>query len=357
MIMQGPGGVQFKHVCLEGIAYALPSETFSSDRIEETLQPVYERLRLPAGRLELMTGIEERRVWPQGTLPSEAAAMAAQNLMRQTPVPKDEIDLICHAGVSRNRLEPATAAYVHRDVGLLAKTQILDLSNACLGFLNAIVLAGGMIEAGLMKRVMIVAGENGEPLLRSTLRALLAADNLTRKTIKPYFANLTIGCGAVAAFLCHRDHASQHLLDLNAAASLTDSSRVHLCEGDSTGGEGLMMQTDSEGLLEAGIALAQNCFGDFLQLTGWTRQSPDHIICHQVGKAHHLKLYEALGLDRSKDFATYPFLGNVGSVSLPITLAMAAERGLLNPGQRLALLGIGSGLSTCMMAASVPAAD
>lgn len=357
MTHQESKGILFENSCIEGIAYALPGETFSSDLIEETLRPVYERLRLPTGRLELMTGIRERRIWPKGTKPSEAASLAAQNLLRDCPVPLSEIDLICHAGVSRNRLEPATAAYVHRDLSLAPHTQILDLSNACLGFLNAVVMAAGMIEAGLMRRVLVVAGENGEPLLRSTLNALLNAEDLTRKSIKPYFANLTIGCGAVAALVTHKDIATKRFVDLNAAISMTDSSQVHLCEGDSTGGEGLMMQTDSEGLLEAGISLARKCFDNFLKVTGWCHETPDRIICHQVGKTHHQKLYDALDLDRAKDFATYPYLGNVGSVSLPITLATAREQGVLSQGQRLALLGIGSGLSTCMMAATVASLD
>ena len=49
-----------------------------------------------------------------------------------------------------------------------------------------------------------------------------------------------------------------------------------------------------------------------------------------------------------KDFSTYRYLGNMGTVSLPLTAALAEEREFLQPGDRVALLGIGSGLS-CMM--------
>ena len=73
-----------------------------------------------------------------------------------------------------------------------------------------------------------------------------------------------------------------------------------------------------------------------------------HFICHQVGSAHRRKLYEALGLDLAKDFSTFETLGNMGSVSLPATLALAAEAGAVRAGDKVALLGIGSGLN-CMM--------
>ena len=68
-----------------------------------------------------------------------------------------------------------------------------------------------------------------------------------------------------------------------------------------------------------------------------------------MGRAHQKLLYETLGLDESKDFCTFPELGNVGSVSLPITLALAMERGLIQKYERSALLGIGSGLSSIML--------
>jgi acyl-CoA:acyl-CoA alkyltransferase len=55
-----------------------------------------------------------------------------------------------------------------------------------------------------------------------------------------------------------------------------------------------------------------------------------------------------LGLSPEKNFQTLQILGNVGSVSAPITMAMAMEQGLFHPGERAALLGIGSGIN-CMM--------
>ena len=73
--------MRFDHVCLESIAVALPGEVWTSAQLEEQLRPLYERLRLPFGRLELMTGIRERRVWPDGTLPSDASAAAGRAVL------------------------------------------------------------------------------------------------------------------------------------------------------------------------------------------------------------------------------------------------------------------------------------
>ncbi|VAW33353.1 3-oxoacyl-[ACP] synthase III in alkane synthesis cluster, partial [hydrothermal vent metagenome] len=82
---------------------------------------------------------------------------------------------------------------------------------------------------------------------------------------------------------------------------------------------------------------------------GWQPEEIDRFFCHQVGRAHASLLMDTLGLERRKNFETLASLGNVGSVSAPITMAMAIEEGLLRPGERAALLGIGSGINCLML--------
>ena len=110
------------------------------------------------------------------------------------------------------------------------------------------------------------------------------------------------------------------------------------------------MQTDSEALLIAGLELAQETWRDFTALTGWSAAGVGRIVCHQVGSTHRRKLYEALGLEVVKDFSTFETLGNTGSVALPATLAAAIAAGAVKNGDKVALLGIGSGLNSLMLA-------
>ncbi len=336
--------MDFTNVAVEAMAYALPPEVVASDALEERLSPVYERLKLPKGRLELMTGIRERRFWPADFLPSQASAEAGLSLLAQGVVPADEIDLLVHAAVCRDRLEPATASYVHNLMGLGSRTQILDVSNACLGFLNTLLLASGLIESGQIKRAVLVAGENGRPLVERTIEILNERD-LDRKTIKPFFANLTIGAAAVAWSLVHRDLLNGRPAPLVGQGVIeTDTSHNHLCEGDAAG-DALEMQTDSEELLHAGIAVAKGAWDNFSSRTGWTPDTPELIATHQVGRAHTKAVFDAIGLDPDKNYSTFETLGNCGSVSLPITYSMAHEAGRAEPGKPTVLLGIGSGLS------------
>jgi hypothetical protein len=103
--------MKFENVCIESLAVALPDEVWSSAAIEERLRPLYERLKLPAGRLELMSGIRERRMWPAGTRPSDASAQAGRAVLAKSALDAGRVELFVHAAVSRDMLEPATAAF------------------------------------------------------------------------------------------------------------------------------------------------------------------------------------------------------------------------------------------------------
>ncbi len=341
--------MRFHRTVLSGLTAELPPEVWTSSGLEARLAPLYSRLRLPEGRLELMTGIRERRFWSAAIRPSAASAAAGRKAMAAAGVGPSDIDLLVHASVCRDRLEPSTAAYVHGLLGLGPQAQILDVSNACLGWLNAVVLAAGLVESGQIRRALVCAGEDGRPLVERTVRLLNEDLSLTRDSIKPYFANLTIGAGGAAAVVCRDDLAGPDPVRLVGGAAETDSSANSLCEGDSASSE-LDMRTDSEALLAAGVALAARCWDRFRMTTGWDASTPSKVVTHQVGRRHSALLFETLGLDSAKDCRSFDVLGNVGSASLPATFALARADGRIRPGERVALLGIGSGLASLMLA-------
>jgi 3-oxoacyl-[acyl-carrier-protein] synthase-3 len=111
-----------------------------------------------------------------------------------------------------------------------------------------------------------------------------------------------------------------------------------------------LMTTDSERLMREGIATGVATFEAFLSETGWSREQIARTFCHQVGSAHRKLMLESLGLSPDKDFATLEWLGNTGSAALPATMAIGVEQGLVKPGDKVAMLGIGSGINSLMLA-------
>jgi 3-oxoacyl-[acyl-carrier-protein] synthase-3 len=113
----------------------------------------------------------------------------------------------------------------------------------------------------------------------------------------------------------------------------------------------MLMQTDSEKLLEEGLATGVATFADLLTAGRLSRDQLQRTICHQIGGTHRKLMLESLGLPVERDYVTFPWLGNTGSVALPVTLALAIENGFVQSGEQVALLGIGSGINSIMLSA------
>ena len=342
--------MKFKQTVIAGVSYHLPERVLTTNEIEDRLGPLYQRLKLPFGRLKLMTGIEELRYWPPKTSCAQMAARAAENLLNETGFPAREIDLLINASVCRDFLEPASASLVHAELGLSDSAMMFDLSNACLGVLNAMVVAAHMIERGQIQSALIVSGENSGPLLLNTIDSLLRDSSMTRQKFKRFVASLTIGSVATAVLLLPGDFdPKRRCVRLVGGAASTSSQNNHLCRG---GGDlaALSMQTDSEALLRAGIQLAKLNWQRTLKALKWTLEEVTWALGHQVGEAHQREVMSALGLRDKKTLLTYPQFGNTGSSALPLTLAKLVESpdGPL-PGDKLVLLGIGSGLASLML--------
>jgi len=342
----------YQNVCLEAFGYTLPAEAVSSAELEARLKPLYERLRLPEGRLELMTGIRERRFWPPGALPSENSSRSAERALVASGIDRTLIGALVHSSVCRDYLEPATACVVHSKLGLPDECLLYDCSNACLGFMNGLCQVANMIELGQIRAGVVVATEGSRELVENTIQRLNADLTLTRESVKLAMASLTIGSASVAAVLCDKE-LSQTQNRLAGGICHTDTRGAGLCHSGRdeavAGGMTPWMQTDAENLMHAGIAVGVRAFERLLRELSWQRKQLDKTICHQVGVMHRKLMFKSLNLEPARDFATLEFLGNTGSVALPITAAIAAERGFLQPNDKVAWLGIGSGINCLML--------
>lgn len=344
--------MRYQHVCIESFGYTLPDEVVTSDDIEKQLEPLYTRLRLPPGRLELMTGIRERRFWDRGTLPSDVSIRSGDAALEAAGLDPAKIGALVHGSVCRDHLEPATAARVHALLGLRRDCLIYDVSNACLGLLNGILQVANMIELGQIEAGLVVGSEGSRQLVETTIAALNRDTSLTRQQIKSAVASLTIGSASCAIVLTNTN-ISQTQNRLTAAAWRAHTEHHELCRsGSDEAGAGMspLMNTDSETMLHAGVATGAETFAQFLDNSRWSRAEIHKTFCHQVGSGHRKLMLESLGLSPENDFTTVEWLGNTGSAALPSTMAIGLEQGIVAPGEHVAMLGIGSGINSVMLA-------
>ena len=114
------------------------------------------------------------------------------------------------------------------------------------------------------------------------------------------------------------------------------------------------MKTDGQALLKNGVELASRTWALAAERFGWTIDGIDQFLCHQVGARHISALTKRLEIPQDRVFLTFPELGNTGPAAVPMAMSLAVQGwshapATIHPGNRLALLGIGSGLTVSMM--------
>ncbi|MCH7507650.1 MAG: 3-oxoacyl-ACP synthase III [Proteobacteria bacterium] len=334
--------MKFKNVVIQSLTAVDPPIRVTSIEIEKQLKATFERLGIRDNLLEEVSGIGARRFWEEGTLPSDAATLAAEKALDDAGIDRGKIGVIINTSVCRDYLEPSTACIVHGNLGLAENCLNFDVGNACLAFLNGMDIASRMIERTEIDYALIVDGESSRPITEATIERLLDPD-VDAEQFRAEFASLTLGSGAAAMILARKELAPQgHPYLGSVSRSATEFNK--LCQGQMD-----RMVTDTRILLSEGLKLASKTFLAAKIAFGWVASELDQFIIHQVSKVHTDSLVKLLGLDPEKVHAIYPEMGNIGPASVPIVLAKAAELGRIKRGDRVALLGIGSGLN-CSMA-------
>jgi len=307
----------------------------SSASFDERLTATYRRVGMKPGMLEKLAGVRERRWWPVDVSFADAAAMAGAKALAEAGINPSQIGVMINTSVSRAYLEPSTAVAVHHQLGLPTSCMNFDLANACLGFVNAIQLAGTMIDTGQADHALIVDAE-GSRYTQETTLARLAADSATADDLRSQFATLTLGSGSAAMVLGRGDrHPEGHRVV--GGVSRAGTEHHDLCVGNLD-----HMRTDSKRLFEAGLALALDTWQDAASDFDWS--GIDWFIAHQTSVVHIRAMAAALGVPVDRFPLTLPTYGNMGPAAVPFTLARQVDD--LRAGERLLLLGIGSGLNT-----------
>lgn len=344
--------MKFKNTVIDALGYALPPHVVSSQDLEDRLAPLYTKLHLKPGQLEALTGIAERRYWDVGYKMADGAIAAGKNALETAAVTPADIGMLVYAGVCRDNLEPATACAVAHGLGVPAEAVVYDVSNACLGVVNAVIQVASAIELGHIRAGMVVSCETARQIVDLTIERMLAAG--TMEVFIKTLATLTGGSGAAAVVLADAGLSPDGHRLLGAAVR---NATVHhrLCTwGPDTGfpaSAPMLMDTDSVGVLKYGVALGQETYRAFRAELDLPPAAPHKIVCHQVGETHQKTVLEAIGIPIERDFSTFRYLGNIGTVSLPLTAAVADQRGFFDPGDVVGLFGIGSGLNCLLLGA------
>ncbi len=334
--------MRYDNVCIEGMGYVIPEHIVSTAWFEEQLEPIYQTLRAPKGFIERLTGIKEHRWWDEGVSVSDGSAMAGEKALESTGIARSEIQCLINASVCRDYIEPATASIVHHKLGLQPEAMSFDVVNACLGFLNGMVLIANMIELGQIDTGMVVAAEAPREGQLATIDYMLN-NPPNRETLRDNLASFTLGAASVAVILRHKSK-SKTGKRLLGGEFYSNTDHCELCVAQRT-----WMRTKSTELLEEGTKVVTAVWEKYKRSMAWTNDMVDRLFTHQVSEPQRQVALRALELSPEIDYPTLHYLGNTASVAAPISLAIGAADGFVQAGDRIVLFGVGSGISSIVL--------
>jgi 3-oxoacyl-[acyl-carrier-protein] synthase-3 len=152
-----------------------------------------------------------------------------------------------------------------------------------------------------------------------------------------------LGSGSVAMILTHKSK-SKTGKRLLGGYTYSQTQNHELCVAQTT-----WMRTDSSTLLREGLKVIAAAWKGFLKEMKWDNAAIDKLFTHQVSEKQRVMGLQMLGLPQGIDYPTLTWLGNIASVSCPLCMAMAVENGFLEDGDRVGMVGVGSGINSIIL--------
>ena len=341
LVMETAGeGVQAPFVArLAGAGRHLPETHLTTD---ELMASTRHRTHID---LERLTGIRERRVSVGDEDSYSLATSAALNCLAKARQDPAALDVVISCSITKFRggltqwLEPTIGSAVARGIGA-PQAMTFDVSNACAGMLTGVTILNNWIRQGVVERGLVVSGEYISQLSHNAARHI-------RNIMSKELACLTLG-DAGAALLLERAPAGSPGISLAGFTTVADYSR--LCLAYPQGHDpGARMFTNSRAIQKAAMANTPLLLSEVLDVVGISMHDIDHVITHQTSaraiRKGMARMSEEFGDSPRHDAViTVDRYGNTASTTHTVALVEELEAGHIEPGERVALLALASGL-------------
>lgn len=316
------------------VGHYLPETVVKSSDLIDEIGP--ENFGISSDLIQKRVGVAQMRHSAASEKPSDMAIAAAEVALKKAPIKREEIDHIIFCGVEGDYVEPSTAHWVQKALGLKPRTSCFDISNACLGFTTAMQVGNALIASGGAKYVLIVTGEKLSNLTQLVIRELQKCKSKSILSRKLGFLTVGDAGGAVLLAPSSGNNGFVHF----GARSL--GQHVEHCKYRVVDGilDGQMIM---ERICAAGLRAHEEMFAPNMERLGWAPELLDCVITHQVGQKPFTRLSEIFSVAEDKMTKTFDYLGNIATATFPVNLGLYASK--LKPGSKVFAAMTGSGLA------------
>lgn len=313
-------------VSLRQIEFSLPERYESNDDLladnpEWDLAKIYEK-----------TGVARRYLAAPEQTAADLCVEAAEQLLQANAVAREDIDAVLFCTQSPDYALPTTACIIQDRLRLSRRVAAFDFNLGCSGFVYGLAIAGSMIEAGLLRNVLLLCGE--------TYTKYIDAHD---RTCRPIFSDAGTATliqrsegGALGPFELGTDGKGYgHLIVPNSGARLS---------GSVVGQRGRLTM-DGPSVFMFTISAIPEMAKRLIATAGLTLDDIDLFFFHQASKLVLDEIADRLQLPPAKVVRDLETIGNTVSATIPIALKRAVNVGTLKPGQLVMLFGFGVGYS------------
>jgi len=287
------------------------------------------------------TGIHQRHVAGDDQFPSTLAVEAAVKALTVANLRPTDLDLIICATSSPEYIFPATACLVQDQIGA-SKAGAFDLSAACTGFIYALNMGAQAIRSGSIKSALIIGTETLSRFInwkdRST--CILFGDGAGAFILQG--SDLP---GGVMSAVMHSDGSGGDLLTIQAGGSHYPATEATIQEGKH------YIQMDGNEVFRFATRVMASATLEALDAAGLKLEDVRWIIPHQANIRIIQAAARGLKLPMDRFIVNLQDYGNTSTASIPMAMVEAIEKGQIQKGDKLVMVGFGAGLTWGALAA------
>ncbi|MFL0802468.1 MAG: ketoacyl-ACP synthase III [Agarilytica sp.] len=317
---------------ISGIGAYLPEQKVLSDDL--MMEANSKNFGVAPEFLRRFSGIEERRFSREDERPSTMAIEASRAAIVDAGIDVKDIDQVIFCGIDKDFAEPATAHFVARELGIKEEADCFDVSNACHGIMSGFSVANGAIGIGAAENILLCTGENPSTVAMDVIRQLKGCRD--RGQFRTLMGAMTLGDsgGAFVVSKARPDEGCK-IMRFTSRSRCADYCYYRHTE------HGVDFSMRMSEISTEAVQMHRDIIGSTYDKIEWEPDSISYVYCHQAGAKPHIKMAQLARQPINKAPITFKKFGNLTSSTIAVNMHLNRP----NRGDRILMLGVGSGLS------------
>jgi 3-oxoacyl-[acyl-carrier-protein] synthase-3 len=330
--------LQFNNIGISGLAAAVPKTVISN--YEYTMYFPKEEVKKIVDKI----GVKERRFADTNICSSDLCFAAAEKLLMEMNINREEVDLLVFVSQTPDYRMPATSLLLQDRLGLPHHTIAFDVNLGCSGFIYGLSVVYSFMQQQGIRKALLLDGETRSKVYSPK----------DRKTA------FIFGDGGIAAlidrnekygnsyFSLNSDGSQEGLIKIEAGGYRCPSSIETLKEkvideyGNIRNAEQGYM--DGNDVFNFVIRKIPRDIQSILEYAQMDKETIDYFVFHQANDYMNGYLIKKMKIDKAKVPSTIAKFGNTSSVSVPLTMATELQQQMQYK-KRLLLSAFGVGMT------------